>query len=241
MGIFRKIKNLFIKEDRPLPSSDEFISGEKKDVEKILRELGLADDKEAEANTPPLKDTDSRADVKNETRNPNIGSLFFEEDEVDLKDLEKKSILESKRIISESDDTPTTSTDAFRDKIEENLRNAGSQLKEKGRQAKEKLDSFLDEVEKKSVELDEIEKQEKEKYTGPMDYRGKSLLDDKDDFFEKAKAFADGRPFPPKGMSIEKSAANPPNKDDKRKVYGFEDLDGDGDEIIDDAIIDEQE
>ena len=245
MGLFKKIKNLFVKEESPIPSSDDFISGEKKDVEKILEDLGLTETANKKENSPDqtVNETHNPSEQKNEIAGSNISGLFFDEDEIDLDDLKQKSELEAKRSTghSKESDSTKTNTDAFKEKIEENLKNAGSKIKDKGEKIREKLDSFLDDVEKKSAELDEIEKQEREKYSGPMEYRGKSLLDDKDDFFEKAKAFADGRPAPPKGMRIEENKTDKPNKEDKRKVYGFEDLDGDGDEIIDDAIIDEQE
>lgn len=68
-----------------------------------------------------------------------------------------------------------------------------------------------------------------------------STLSGTEDFFKKAKAFGEGdysaasdKPVIEKGEEILKE------KDD-RKVYGFEDMDGDGDEIVDDAIIDEEE
>lgn len=243
MGLLKKIKNFFVKEESPIPSSDEFISSEKKDVEKILEDLGLT--KTVDANDSGSDQTVNErvntSDQKNEITGSSISNLFFDESEIDLDDLKQKSESEAKRILSSPKESAETTSNAFREKIEENLKSAGSHIKDKGEKIREKLDSFLDDVEKKSAKLDEIERLEKEKHTGPMDYRGKSLLDDKDDFFEQAKAFADGRPAPPKGMRIEETEANKPNKKDKRKVYGFDDLDGDGDEIIDDAIIEEQE
>ena len=245
MGLFKKIKNLFVKEESPIPSSDDFISGEKKDVEKILEDLGLTETGNNKEGGPDqtVNETQNPSEQINEIAGSNISGLFFDEDEIDLDDLKQRSDKEAKRSIGNlrSSNSTETNTDAFKEKIEENLKRAGSKIKDKGEKVREKLDSFLDDVERKSAELDEIEKQERERYSGPMEYRGKSMLDDKDDFFEKAKAFADGRPAPPKGMSIEENPVDKPNKKDGRKVYGFDDLDGDGDEIIDDAIIDEQE
>ncbi len=102
-----------------------------------------------------------------------------------------------------------------------------------------KLDETLEKAEKLTAE-DAIKPAFKE----PSEILDKDLLEDKDDFFKKAEAFADGRyeevtdPFAkPKITRVEEvieeteSAADP--------LPGFEDLDGDGSEIVDDAIIDE--
>lgn len=65
-----------------------------------------------------------------------------------------------------------------------------------------------------------------------------SLLDDTDDFFAKAAAFADGdyEKASEGKMTIEEAPSSTPVEDD-RTTAGFTDLDGDGDEITDDAII----
>ena len=68
-----------------------------------------------------------------------------------------------------------------------------------------------------------------------------SLLDGKDDFFSKANqyadgdygAFDDGKPKIVKNEDVVEPLQKP------GKAAGFEDLDGDGDEIIDDAIMEE--
>lgn len=64
-----------------------------------------------------------------------------------------------------------------------------------------------------------------------------SMLDGTDDFFAKAEAFAEGNydKAAEGKMTIEKVEL--PSSEDNRKVAGFEDADGDGDEIIDDAEI----
>ena len=240
MGLFQKIKKLFVKEDSPLPSSDDFISSDSKDVSKILQELGLEEARASGGAPTKSPKVDVKPNPKNNPKPSNIGSLFFEEGEVDLDELNEKSRLEAQRTTDGIGDKNSSSKEAFKEKIQEKIQQTGSKLKEKGKEVKEKMDSFLDDIEKRSAKLDEVEKLEREKHSGPLEYKGKSLLDDQDDFFEKAKAFADGRPSPPKGMSIEKTEPDQSNKKDNRKVYGFEDLDGDGDEIIDDAIVEEE-
>lgn len=106
--------------------------------------------------------------------------------------------------------------------------------KEVGAEAKDKFDDL---VEKAQIDA-EIEKNtpKKEFADTPIDLED-SLLDDTDDFFSKAAKYADGD-YSGKGkaepeMKIEQLEA----PKEQIRAAGFTDLDGDGDEIIDDAII----
>ena len=64
-----------------------------------------------------------------------------------------------------------------------------------------------------------------------------------DDFFSKASKYAEGDYSMGKPVILKKDGEQtPPDKPvDERKAYGFEDADGDGNEFIDDAIIDTDE
>ncbi|MDP4712267.1 MAG: hypothetical protein NWR67_03265 [Saprospiraceae bacterium] len=68
-----------------------------------------------------------------------------------------------------------------------------------------------------------------------------SLLDAHGDFFSKAAAFASGKPSdsntPQPDMAIEVDPDYQP-RPKTGTVPGFEDLDGDGNELVDDAILD---
>lgn len=64
-----------------------------------------------------------------------------------------------------------------------------------------------------------------------------SLLDAHDDFFKKAAAFSGDKPADQSGVSIQMDPEYQP-RPKTGTVPGFEDLDGDGNEIVDDAIID---
>ena len=70
-----------------------------------------------------------------------------------------------------------------------------------------------------------------------------SLLEGTDDFFSKADKFAGGNygAFSEGKISVDQSKSLPPTKDFDAlpPATGFDDLDGDGNEIIDDAIIEE--
>ena len=64
-----------------------------------------------------------------------------------------------------------------------------------------------------------------------------SLLDDKDDFWSKADKYADGDYSMGKAQIIKNTTPESDDKLDLDPLKGFEDGDGDGNEIIDDAII----
>ena len=77
---------------------------------------------------------------------------------------------------------------------------------------------------------------------------GKSELSGKDDFFEKAKRFAEGdyhdtgkKKEEGKITLSEDPTHEPKKKNNGGEIKGFDDLDGDGDHLIDDAIIDEDD
>lgn len=123
---------------------------------------------------------------------------------------------------------------AIKDEIVEQAENLAEKAKEK-----------LDDINQKAEELrEQIAQEEAErKENPPIGYENasKSLLDDKDDFFAKAKRFADGDYQGVKDSDKPEIVKMPDEKDKKEdnvgKVYGFEDRDGDGNEIVDDAIV----
>ncbi|MEM8525477.1 MAG: hypothetical protein AAGG68_12625 [Bacteroidota bacterium] len=123
-------------------------------------------------------------------------------------------------------------------------------------QAKEQVedtDSIFEQLMDKAENLSDKLKENLGDYDAPRetkigyDNAKGSLLDGQDDFFERAKRFADGdyhNTGSKDGAPIKKEGdieirQNPDYQKpvNEGKVKGFEDLDGDGDEIIDDAII----
>ena len=70
-----------------------------------------------------------------------------------------------------------------------------------------------------------------------------SLLEGTDDFFTKADRFASGdyEAFSEGKITIKEPSEEINKTRDNIPATGFEDLDGDGNEIIDDAIISEEE
>ena len=114
-------------------------------------------------------------------------------------------------------------------------------------QETQKQSSMYENIMKKAEELTEKLKQQvgddvpKATTIGYDNAKG-SLLDDKDDFFERAKRFADGdyhnsgKNEKTKNVEVTKDP-NYQKPTSEGKAKGFEDMDGDGNELIDDAII----
>ena len=89
-------------------------------------------------------------------------------------------------------------------------------------------------------EAEELARKAQERADKALENTKGGLLDDKDDFFSKADRFARGD-YHNKGgkdMQIEQDP-DYQRKKNEGKAAGFEDHDGDGDEIIDDAVLDD--
>ena len=137
--------------------------------------------------------------------------------------------------------------DKLGDKLEDLAEDVGEKaiqakdnLVEKAKEVAADLDKKLDETVVKAEKLDEELSANDQDGDGFADTRidlGKSTLEGQDDFFSKAERFAKGEPLDNRpDVEITQGEAQP-KKD--IKAAGFEDLDGDGDEIIDDAIIED--
>ncbi|HQU55637.1 MAG TPA: hypothetical protein PK643_21545, partial [Saprospiraceae bacterium] len=144
------------------------------------------------------------------------------------------------------------------DKFGDVAENVGEKVISKGKdlveKAKHALDNPQETVDSISDKLKDVDKKLKDAVSGnagdryadtpiteSLNKQG-SLLKDKDDFFSKAEKFAEGN----YSMKEEKLELKPLSEEDLKKakqgnVKGFEDNDGDGDEIIDDAILDEDD
>lgn len=156
----------------------------------------------------------------------------------------------------------------FKEKLKEVTEDLGAKLAEKGSEAidkakeiganlKGKFDSLVEkaqqEAEKDKLEQEAIKaaamQQEAEFKAKAADKTAGSTLGGFGDFFEKAQRFAEGDYH---NTGTKKPVEDDPNvlelkpdpnfKKEKKegKVPGMDDLDGDGDELIDDAIIDKE-
>ncbi len=131
------------------------------------------------------------------------------------------------------------------DKVSDKVWNAGDDLarkaKEIGKKIDEKLDETLEDFKRKEAVYEAKEKEMDSDGDGfadkPIDFGG-STLAGTDDFFEKAKRFAEGKPLE---GNIAKDVPDQ-DDDDVLELPGFDDEDGDGDELVDDAhIVDDDE
>ena len=171
-----------------------------------------------------------------------------------LKDSGKKLMEDGSQMANKAGESIEQATEKIVDASDqawEKIADTSSNLYEKAKNKAEeigdkigdKMDDMLDKAEKMKAEeaLEDAQNptgiyegsSHNEKLEG-------SLLDGTDDFFSKAEAFADGDydKAAEGKMTIER--VDLPTEEvevDDRKVAGFEDRDGDGDEIIDDAIV----
>ena len=145
------------------------------------------------------------------------------------------------------------------EKVTEKLKDVRDAVSEKTEEMVEKAQDVLNNPEENvdaAIEkANEIADKIKDKVTtGPEDFAETTLdekmqdtpstLEDKDDFFDKASKFASGdyHAFDPNAQKP-KLSKDPSYEAPKEQVNkpGFEDLDGDGDAVVDDAIILEEE
>lgn len=112
------------------------------------------------------------------------------------------------------------------------------ELVQKAKESAEKIEEKFEETMDKAEAWAEAEKTKVKKDFVDEDLNtGGSLLDDSDDFFSKASKYADGDydAFSEGKISIDTNKQN--IEKPVEKASNFADLDGDGNEIIDDAII----
>ncbi len=116
----------------------------------------------------------------------------------------------------------------------------GSELKDRAQKSMDRLGEELDKTMNKAEKWAEEEKlKPKKDFADDTLDPSKTLLSDKDDFFSKASRYADGD----YGVMSEGKTSIKEDKDESiqrrepARAAGFEDHDGDGNELIDDAII----
>lgn len=124
----------------------------------------------------------------------------------------------------------------------EDLLGKADALVEKAQRAAE-AEANLEETTNKAQKLNDLlstKVEESAPKSGPIDTKS-SMLDGHDSFFDRAKRFADGD-YANEGGRETRLFTNPdvqPKSKPTGKAAGFEDLDGDGNELIDDAIVEE--
>jgi len=122
------------------------------------------------------------------------------------------------------------------------LKDVGEDIMDTARETADRLGDKLEETMKKADEWAEAERKKPKKDFADEDLDASgSLLDDKDDFFSKASKYADGDYDSFSEGKITIQPGDKPMKKDKdtEPASNFIDHDGDGNEIIDDAILDD--
>jgi len=144
------------------------------------------------------------------------------------------------KVINKSDELLDKSM-TVSEQVGEKVLDVKDQLMDKAKDVSEKvgekLESTMDKADKWAAE--EKLKPKKEFADDTLDASG-SLLEDTDDFFSRADKYAEGEydSFSEGKIDIQEGKVDKPKFSEGKPALGFEDLDGDGNEIIDDAIID---
>lgn len=128
------------------------------------------------------------------------------------------------------------------EEVGEKVLEVKDELVDKAKETAGKMSEKLNETMDKAEAWAEAEKAKPKKDFADDDIDASgSLLDDSDDFFSNAAKYADGDygAFSEGKITIDTKKAENQVKKEVEKATNFIDLDGDGNEIIDDAIIDE--
>ncbi len=178
----------------------------------------------------------------------------FLDDAADKIEEVKDKIVESETIKKAADftedvgekvlDTGEKLVDSAKDiseSVGEKVLDVKDKMVEKAKDITDKLGDKLDDtIEKAEAMAAEEKLKPKKEFVDDTLDAGGSLLAGEDDFFSKAAKYADGEhdAFSEGKITISKEADSSVSEiSDGAKAAGFKDLDGDGDEIIDDATI----
>ncbi len=196
-----------------------------------------------------------------------LDELFAEEDEPGLANASEE-LLEEKQAEAQEDPGPRHHSEEA-ERLRRQAEELGEDILERGNDALEgaralagklfdKASEFVEraqqeaaaELEEKQQAAEKLRKEIEQEAAEASDptknifEANEDLLSEHEDFFERARRFAEGdyQNEAPKGgkgkMDIKKDPDYQGPEKKKGFVPGFEDLDGDGDEIIDDAILD---
>lgn len=138
----------------------------------------------------------------------------------------------------------------FNKKADEAANSAMDFFFDTGKKAVDSAKDLFEKGKKAAYDLEEKMRQKDEaaeaELKNPKHKLEDNLLGGFDSFFDKAKRFADRLEkkvedrFPlEEDIKITKSEIKRPKSNEPSKIFGFDDLDGDGDPLIDDAIIEE--
>lgn len=125
------------------------------------------------------------------------------------------------------------------EKIGEKIVEGGKALKDKASEIMDSLGDKLDETMKKAEEFTKTQDKNDSEFAETEFKMKKSELDDKDDFFSKADKFSKGEYSNSDTRILDTKKTETTEK--SKNIEGFDDADQDGDPLIDDAKIIEEE
>ena len=130
----------------------------------------------------------------------------------------------------------------FTEDVGSKVLKAKEEMVQKAKEKLSDLDSTIDETlaKAKEQEMREAAKPKKDLRT-VLDENEPSMLDDEDDFFKKAEKFAEGDYGGVLEGQVTIQDTGESRKKTPAKAAGFTDLDGDGNELVDDAIVEGEE
>jgi len=171
-----------------------------------------------------------------------VGDKVLDSGEAFMEKAKEISENVGKKVLDQGDEALEKGED-LSEKVGKKVLQAKDEIVERAKKITEDLGEKFDETMEKAEKMaaEEAAKPKQEFSDKTLDAGG-SLLDGTDDFFAKAAKFAEGDydAVNEGKITVSETKANIETKPIS-KAAGFEDLDGDGNEIIDDAIIDEEE
>jgi len=259
MGIIKDLKNIFFGASAITKSAAD----KAKDIVKEEGELLLDKTKDVAAKsadvlgqkTAGLKDSivENSSDLMEKTKEKliDIGDDFADNPFAEkLKDSGETLMHKAGKLSEDVGEVVMDKGGVLLDKTKDLSEDVGSKvldvkdkLMDKAQVVKEELSEKLeDTIQKADAWAEEEKANPKPEFAeDTLDASG-SLLEGKDDFFSKADKFAGGDygAFSEGKITLDESGTVPKESFDKLPpATGFKDLDGDGNEIIDDAIIEE--
>ena len=187
----------------------------------------------------------SSSDILDDTLNKLKSSFNIDDDFAnDLKQKKDQFAEQFKEKYKEIDEK----AEAFNKKADQAANEAIDYFFDAGQKAVEKAKDMFDKGRQAAYDLEEKMRLKDEaaeaELKNPKHQLNDSLLGGFDSFFDKAKDFADRLEkkvedrFKP-GEEIKITQTEASNKPKSNDIFGFEDLDGDGDPLVDDAIVEE--
>ena len=220
-------KEQIVNKAEELFADDEYVPDQKGQGEN-LDFSSIADNQEQTDDTPKIANTLGKIGDELLNKSAQAGDALLEKSGEALDKFEALSEKVGKKIFEKGGE------------LLDKAQKAGEDLMHKAQTELDK-EKPLDDLTQEANNMNDILQKRTNSFEDSSEKLNESELGKHDDFFSRAQRFADGdyHNEGAKKMRIQKGSEPPKMKEGK--THGFEDLDGDGDDIIDDAIIDGDE